>query len=73
MFYSTLSEKKSKCAKALQLMNAYIYRCTTDATMTPEEIMKTLQWIYKAIPDINKLLIAIKTEEINRKPPNQIG
>lgn len=72
MFYSAINEKKSKCAKVLQLMNAYIYRCTTDATMTPSDMMQTLQWIYKTIPDVNKLLIAIQTEEINRKPPTQI-
>lgn len=55
------------CAKALQTMHLYMQQCSNDGTMDIATKIKTLQWIAKKIPEVNRLLIAIQTEEVNRK------
>jgi hypothetical protein len=51
--------------KALQTMAQYMADVAMNPTISIDQRMTTLQWIYKKIPEVNKLLIKIKTREVN--------
>jgi hypothetical protein len=65
-------EKNSKeytVALALNSLSHYMAQVAGNPTLSIDEKMRTLQWIYKKIPEINKLLIKIKTERVNPRNP----
>lgn len=59
--------KEMACAKAIYAIAAYLQDMTINPNLTIDDRIKTLQWVYKKIPEINKLLIRLKTERIALK------
>lgn len=59
--------KEQAVATAISTIAAYFNKSVIDPTISIEDNMKMLQWVYKKIPEINRLLIAINTERISLK------
>lgn len=62
------NDKEKACATAIQAIATYMNKMTGSSSIsTIDEKMVILQWIYRKIPEINRLLMQIKTEQINEK------
>lgn len=62
---SANSPEEKACATALVAIANYCTSIAHDPTMTLDNKIKTLQWIYKKIPEINRLMIKINTKVIS--------
>ncbi len=61
---SASSPKEKICADALISLAHHANNIAHNPSQSIDDKMKTLQWIYKNIPKINRLLIEIKTKQI---------
>lgn len=60
------SDKDRAAQLALQAIFQYAQMVYIEPTLTLDKRMEILQWIYKKIPEVNRLLVQIKTEEISK-------
>lgn len=60
--------KEHTVALALHSIAHYTSQIALDQTISIDDKIKTLQWIHRKIPEINRLLVRIKTEQIQLKP-----
>lgn len=58
--------KEVAVGKALEAMAMYMQKAVVDPSISIDDTMLMLQWVYKKIPEVNRLLIVIKTERVNK-------